>query len=104
VVIVEFFRAIRDSAADGEFVARLIADGADLRVEGPEPELVDRNQPVVSLRDGATLTCADNPEEWARGLAASFRTPYLIARIVEDTDPLADVEIARTEVKERIYR
>lgn len=34
------------------------------------------------------------------GVAASFRTPYLAARVVEDTNPLPDVEIERVNVRE----
>jgi hypothetical protein len=51
------------------------------------------------LRDGKTITCDDDPEEWVRGLAASFRTPYLSAHVVEDTNPLPDVEIEPAHVE-----
>lgn len=80
----------------------MCADGNDLSVDGPEPDLIDTNQPVVSLRDGRTITCADDPEEWVRGLAVSFRTPYLAVRIVEDTSPPPDIEIERANVREPV--
>jgi hypothetical protein len=56
------------------------------------------------LRDGTTITCADDPEEWVRGLAASFRTPYLSARVVDDTNPLPVIEIAAADVEEPVSR
>jgi hypothetical protein len=46
----------------------------------------------------------NNPEEWVRGLAVSFRTPYLSARVLEDTNPLPDVEIEPANVKEPVFR
>lgn len=73
--------------------ARVRVEGGEVQVDGPEPELIDKSQPVLSVRDGRTIVCADDPEEWVRGLAVSFRTPYLSARIVEDTSPPTDIEI-----------
>lgn len=32
-------------------VSSIRADGNDISIEGPEPELVDVNQPVLNLRD-----------------------------------------------------
>jgi hypothetical protein len=105
VIKVEFFRAIKDEeTCEPELVARVVADGRDIRFEGPEPDFLDPEQSVLNLRDGCTITCADNPEEWARGLAVSFRTPYLSARVVEDTVPLGDVDIARADVREPVFR
>jgi hypothetical protein len=101
VIILELLRVIRDGApCDAEFAVRIHADGTDVSIEGPEPELIDRSQPVLNLRNGATIACADNPEEWVRGLAVSFRTPYLSARVVEDTNPLPDVDVERADVHE----
>lgn len=51
-----------------------------------------------------TIICADDPEEWVRGLAASFRTPYLSARVVDDTNPLPNVGIAPADVEEPVFR
>jgi hypothetical protein len=105
VITLELLRVIRDGQpCEAALVARVRAEGSDISVEGPEPELVDRNQPVLNLRDGSTITCADDAEEWVRGLAASFRTPYLSARVVEDTNPLLDVQIAPANVKEPVFR
>lgn len=97
LIIVDVFRT---RASCEEFAARVTAvDGDGLRVEGPEPGLVDGDQLVVSLRTGRAIMCADDPEEWVRGLVASFRSPYLAALVVEDTNPLPDVEVARTTVR-----
>jgi hypothetical protein len=39
-----------------------------------------------------------------RGLAVSFRTPYLSVRVVEDTNPLPDVDIQPASVHEPSLR
>ncbi len=100
MIRLELLRVIRDGQArKPELAVRVRADGSDISIEGPEPELVDRSQPVLNLRDGKTITCDDDPEEWVRGLAASFRTPYLSAHLVEDTTPLPDIEIEPANVQ-----
>jgi hypothetical protein len=105
VITLELLRVIRDGQpCEAELAARVRANRDEISIDGPEPELVDRSQPVLNLRNGTTITYADNPEEWVRGLAASFRTPYLSARVVEDTDPLPDVEIEPANVKEPVFR
>lgn len=105
MITLELLRVMRDGQpCEAELAARVHADGNEITVDGPEPELIDQNQPVLNLRNGATITSADNPEEWARGLAVSFRTPYLSARVVEDTNPLPDVEIEPANVKEPVFR
>jgi hypothetical protein len=105
VITVELVRLTRNGQRrDAEFAVRIHADGTVVSIEGLEPELVDLTQPVLHLRDGMTITCADDPEEWVRGLAASFRTPYLSARVVDDTDPLPVIEIAAADVEEPVLR
>lgn len=79
---------------------RIGADRHGVCVDGTEPGLVDPTQPVLNLRDGTTITCDGDPEEWVRGLAAAFRTPYLSARVVEDTDPLPAVDVEWASVHE----
>lgn len=101
MIILELDRLIRDGRpCDAELAVRVRAERSEISVDGPQPELIDRSQLVVSLRDGRTITCSDDAEEWVRGLAASFRTPYLSARVVEDTNPLPDIEIERADVRE----
>ncbi len=80
MIVIELIRATRPGEA--ELAARVCADRDQLSVDGPEPGLIDPSQPVLSLRDGRMITCDDDPEEWVRGLAASFRTPYLSACVV----------------------
>ena len=105
MITLDLLRVIRDGQpCEAELAARIRADQRGVSVEGPEPELIDQNQPVLNLRDGTTITCADNPEEWVRGLAAAFRTPYLSAHVVEDTNPLPDVEIEPANVREPVFR
>lgn len=106
MITLELHRLIRDGQlAEPVLVAtRVRADRDGVSVDGPEPNLVDLNQRVLNLRDGRTITAEDDPEEWVRGLAASFRTPYLSTHVVEDTDPLRDVEIAPASVHEPAFR
>lgn len=105
MITIELLRVVRDGQpCEAELAARIRVDGAELTIDGPEPELIDRSQPVLNLRDGTTIRCADNPEEWVRGLAAAFRTPYLSARVVEDTNPLPDIEIEPANIKEPVFR
>jgi hypothetical protein len=103
VITLELLRLIRNGRrCDAELAVRIRADGSDISIDGPEPERVDVNQPVLNLREGTTVTCADDPEEWVRGLAVSFRMPYLSARVVEDTNRLADVEVTAADVEEPV--
>jgi hypothetical protein len=106
VVVVEFRRPERDEqgrAIGFRAVTRLTVRDGDVQVEGEEPE-VDLGQRVVSLRTGRTITFGDDPEEWARSLAASYRTPYLWAEVVEDTNPLPEVEVEPVQVREPVVR
>ena len=105
MIILELDRLIRSGRpGDAALAARVRANRSEISIEGPEPELIDPTQPVLSLRDGRTIVCADDPEEWVRGLAVSFRTPYLSAHIVEDTSPPSDIEIERTNGHEPVSR
>ena len=100
MITLELDRLIQSGRpGNAELAARVRASGSEISIEGPQPELIDPTQPVVSLRDGRTIVCADDPEEWVRGLGVSFRTPYLSARIVEDTSPPSDIEIERANVR-----
>ena len=98
MIIIEFIR--RRGRGEAGLVARVRADCREISVDGPEPKLIDPSQPVLSLRDGRTITKDDDPEEWVRGLAVSFRTAYLSAAVVEDTNSPPDVEIAAANVHE----
>ena len=99
MITLELLRCTRDGQhGKARLAARIRADRDGVSVDGPEPDLVDPSQPILNLRDGTTITCDDDPEEWVRGLAVSFRTPYLSAQVVEDTNPLPDVEVAPANV------
>lgn len=105
MVTVEFRRPTQDEhgcIVGFVSVVRLTVANGELRVEGDEPELVDRRQRVVSLRTGKAITFADDPEEWARSLPGSFRAPYLWAEVIEDTDPLPDLEVEPVRVREPV--
>lgn len=104
MISLELLRFTQDGPpCEAQFAVRVRADGGEISIDGPEGNLIDRSQPVLNLRDGTTITCADNPEEWVRGLAVSFRTPYLSARVVEDTNPLRDVEIEPANVRDPAF-
>lgn len=101
MIVLELDRLTRgDHPSEVKLAARVRAEGSEISIDGPQPELIDPSQLVLSLRSGRTIACSDDPEEWVRGLAASFRTPYLSARVVEDTNPLSDIEIERANVRE----
>ncbi|MGH2955206.1 MAG: hypothetical protein ACRDK9_14570 [Solirubrobacterales bacterium] len=102
MVIVEFRRPTHDESghlSGYETVARVIADSGNVQVEGDE-SVVDLDQHALNLRTGASIAMSEDREEWARGLAAAYRTPYLWAEIVEDSNPLEDVEIERVELED----
>jgi hypothetical protein len=101
VIILELDRLARDGhPGDARLAVRVRAEGSEISIDAPQPELIDPTQLVLNLRSGRTIACSDDPEEWVRGLAASFRTPYLSARVVEDTNPLPDIVIERANVRE----
>lgn len=105
MITLELLRIIRDGQpCEAELAVRIRADGDAVSLEGPESELVDLGQPVLNLRDGGTITAADDAEEWVRGLAAAFRTPYLSAHVVEDSNPLPDAEVPPADVREPVFR
>lgn len=75
MITLELLRLMQSGRRDAQLAVRVRADGSDVSIDGPEPELIDAKQQVLNLRDATTIICADDPEEWVRGLAASFRTP-----------------------------
>jgi hypothetical protein len=100
MVVLDFRIPTRDESghiAGYETLARLSVDGQEARIEGDE-SAVDFEQRVLNLRSGETISFSEDGEEWARGLAAAYRTPYLWAEIVEDSDPLPDVVIEAVEI------
>jgi hypothetical protein len=105
VITLELLRCTRDGQhSKPRLAARIRADRDGVSVDGPEPDLVDLSQPVLNLGDGRTITCDDDPEEWVRGLAVSFRTPYLSTCVVEETNLPPDVDIQPASVHEPSLR
>jgi hypothetical protein len=104
VIIIELRRPTRDDngyAIGSRVVTRVRADGAHIDIDGEERDL-DFEQRVLSLRDGRLITPRDSAEEWVRGLVATYRSPYLWAEIVEDTNPVEDLDVAPVEVEEPV--
>lgn len=100
MVAIEFRSPVRDEQrhiVGSELLARLVVEGQDLRVDGDD-SIVDPELRVLSPRTGEPIHFRDAGEDWARGLAASYRSPYLWAEIVEDSDPLPDIEIPPVEI------
>ena len=63
-------------------LARVCADGTDIRVGGDES--VVHMAPVVSLSLGKSVHPRDNPEEWARNLPQAYRSGDLVAVLIRD--------------------
>ncbi len=100
MVVLDFRRPTRDDSghvAGYETLARLSVDGQKAQIEGDQ-SVVDFEQRVLNLRSGETISFSDDGEEWARGIAGAYRTPYLWAEIVEDSHPLPDVAIEAVEI------
>jgi hypothetical protein len=105
MVVVELRRPTRNQdghAVGSRVVTRIAADGNHLAIEGEEREL-DLEQRVLSLRDGRLITPRDGAEDWLRSLVATYRTPYLWAEIVEDSDPLEALDLEPVEIRELAY-
>jgi hypothetical protein len=49
-----------------------------------------------------TISWEDDPEDWARSLASSYRTPYLLAEIVHDDHPAPDMADERLVVRQSV--
>jgi hypothetical protein len=101
MIVLELHRLIPgpDDSGGSRIVARLTADDQGVRLEPNDFEL-DLSQQVVNLRTGEPISVNEDAEEWARGLVASLRTPYLWAEIKEDSNPLSDVDIERVEIED----
>jgi hypothetical protein len=66
-----------------EVVARLNVDGKRYEVEG-DSSLFDFDMPVVGITKRRPVAFKRDPEEWARSLPGSYRSPYLLAKVVHD--------------------
>lgn len=102
MIVLELRRPSRDDAGyaiGSRVVTRIRADGDHIDVEGDERD-IDLDQRVLSLQDGRVITPRDGGEEWVRSLAATYRSPYLWAEIVEDSDPLEQIDVAPVELEE----
>lgn len=102
MIVVELRRPSRDDlgyAIGSHVVTRVRADGDHIDVDGDERD-IDLEQRVLSLRDGRSITPRDGAEEWVRSLVATYRSPYLWAEIVEDSDPLDEIETAPVQLEE----
>jgi hypothetical protein len=102
MVHVEFWRPGRE-IGQSECVATLTQRGRDApKIEGREPQAVDLKRMVLSIGTGRTISWEDDPEEWARSLASSYRTPYLLAEIVHDDHPAPELAGERLVVRQRV--
>jgi hypothetical protein len=91
---------LRSPRVDREHETVGWASVASLRVKGNEYELddpegvLDLTLPVLNLRTGRNLRFEEDREEWARGLPTVYRGPELIAAIIDDDNPIPDVDAA----------
>jgi hypothetical protein len=68
---------------DWDVVARLTVDGGSWHVDG-DGSVFDYTMPVIGITTHRRVSFRRNPEEWARSLPGSYRSPYLLARVVSD--------------------
>jgi hypothetical protein len=101
MVHVEFWRPASE-AGRSECVATLTQRGRrQPQIEGREPHVVDLERVMLSLSTGEAIRWEDDPEEWARSLTGSYRSPYLLAEIVHDDNPDRS-EIGHRDTGERL--
>lgn len=101
MVHVEFWRS-GSEAGRSKCVATLTQRGRrPAQIEGAEPQVVDLERVVLSIRTGEAIRWEDDPEEWARSLSDSYRSPYLLAEIVHD-DSADRSEIGQRDASERL--
>jgi hypothetical protein len=102
MVHVEFWRPGHEIGRS-ECVATLTQRGRDApKIEGREPQVVDLDRMVLSTNTGQTICWDDDPEEWARSLGDSYRSPYLLAEIVHDDHPVPESDGERLLVRQRV--
>ncbi len=88
MVHVEFWRPGREISRS-ECVATLTQHGREVpKIDGREPQVVDLDRMVLSLSTGRAIRWDDDPEGWARSLASSYRSGYLLAEIARDDHPV----------------
>jgi hypothetical protein len=79
------FRRPGNEAGRSKCVATLTQRGRrPAQIEGAEPKVVDLERVVLSVSTGEAIRWEDDPEEWARSLSDSDRSPHLLAEIVHD--------------------
>jgi hypothetical protein len=101
MVHVEFWRP-GSEIGQSECVATLTQRGrSQPQIEGREPQVVDLERLVLSVSTGEAIRWEDDPEEWARSLPGSYRSPYLLAEIVHDDNP-DQSEIGLKDAGERL--
>jgi hypothetical protein len=102
MVHVEFWRPGRE-IGQSQCVATLTQRGRDApKIEGREPQVVDLERMVLSIATGQTISWDDDPEEWARSLVGSYRTPYLLAEVIHDDHPAPNIADERLVVRQRV--
>ncbi len=103
MVHVEFWRP-GSKIGQSECVATLTQRGrSQPQIEGREPLLIDLERVVLSISTGEAIRWEDDPEEWARSLTGSYRSPYLLAEIVHDDHPTPEDAGERLIVRQRVH-
>jgi hypothetical protein len=102
MVHVEFWRP-GGEIGRSERVATLTQRGREApKIEGREPEVFDLDRRVPNTNASRTICWDDDPEEWARSLVGSYRSPYLAAEIVHDDHPTPEPAGKRLVVHQRM--
>ncbi len=91
---------MRLRAPDGTEVSAFLKPANGLRQSSLE--VIDLDRMVLSMSTGRTICWDDDPEEWARSLVGSYRSPYLLAEIVHDDHPVLEPAGERLVVRQRV--
>jgi hypothetical protein len=78
-----------DGHVVSERVGTVHADGRHVEVD--PPEVLSGDLIVLNPRDGEPLTVADG-EDWARGLDGTLRGVGLMVNVLQDTDPVVEIQ------------
>jgi hypothetical protein len=67
------------------FLASVTVQRGKIELDGPRQDLIDRTRAMYSTRRRGFVAIDDDPEEWVRSFADSFRSAQVVAAIIKDT-------------------
>jgi hypothetical protein len=93
----------RPDSEELELLADLAVDGREERLTGPRSDLIDFGQKVMSVSQHRPITFHEDPEEWARSLIGSFRSPDLFVNVIHDDAPYTPTRVADVTLHEPVF-